>query len=531
MDSPQSPTDPAPAAPVPPSNTLVRSNLRTITAAWVFGAFWLWIVSGAVFTRFARALGTPEWGFGVMTAVPYIACLAQFLTIFVRPPGWNRKKFFMITCTASRLLWTVVGLLPWILPAPALVSWWFPAMASLILLSWVLANMATPVWMEWMSDVIPNKVRGRFFAMRNRIGMFIGLIATFGTGWVLDRVTLAPDALNEHQNHQILLRATSAIIAISGLIGMLDILLFRKIRDDFATPPAVRKSALEVLREPLLNPHFRTFLQFNFTLNMGLGFIGQYIWLYVFDVVGMSNKEANLLLIAIPLMVMAASYQLWGRLIDRLGTKPVIVFCWAIYLNGAWGWILYGHKLLPMAILGHSFYLMDVLCYALILLCVFCWPGMEIAIFNIILSMSGSKSVAGSGASYVAVNSIAVALGGIISGLIAGLIAKYMADWHQTILNVPLSYHSLLLLLSTLIRILALIYAIRLVEPKPTRTRDAFRYITSDIYNNMIQTFYTPIKLASELTTMNRLGRLVSIRTRLSQIRKAAKVVIDLGRE
>jgi MFS family permease len=514
-----------------PSTTVtqnqLRSDLRTVTVAWVYGAFWLWIISGAAMTRFAKELNTPEWGFGVLTAIPFIAPMAQFATAYLHPRSWTRKSFFMWLGTLCRFLWVFVGLVPWILPPS--IQW--QTMAALMLASWILSHLTTPVWMEWMSDVIPNRVRGRYFATRNRIGVIVGLIATLISGYLLDQFTFSPGPAFDPQQHALMLKACSVMIMISGLIGMMDILRFRLIHDQLKPDRPSAKSVWQTFREPLADANFRTFLKFNFTLYLGLGFVGQYIWLYVLDVAKVSNANANILLIGAPLVVMAASYSFWGKIIDKLGTKPVLVFSSAIFLNGIWSWVFFGHGLLPFRLMGYTWSAVDVVAYIIAMSAAFCLPGIEIANFNIILGMSGSKSHVGSGASYVAVNSVAMALGGVCSGVIASLVVKYMGDWKYVFLGVPFTYHAVLFFLSTLLRLFSLRYAINLVEPAATPTRDAFRYITTGLYNNVVRAFYTPVRIGSELTSMNRIGSRVNIRKRFSQIKKAAKTVIDIARE
>ena len=39
--------------------------------AWIFGAAWLYLTTGAVFTRFAKLLNMPAFGYGVLAALPF----------------------------------------------------------------------------------------------------------------------------------------------------------------------------------------------------------------------------------------------------------------------------------------------------------------------------------------------------------------------------------------------------------------------------------------------------------------------------
>ncbi|NJL31665.1 MAG: hypothetical protein HC898_08555, partial [Phycisphaerales bacterium] len=70
---------------------------------------------------------------------------------------------------------------------------WWMTLLVLLFINWAIANMPAPAWMSWMSDVIPRKVRGRYFAFRNRIGQMVGISITLLIGYMLD-VLLAQKA-------------------------------------------------------------------------------------------------------------------------------------------------------------------------------------------------------------------------------------------------------------------------------------------------------------------------------------------------
>ena len=60
------------------------------------------------------------------------------------------------------------------------------------------------------------------------------------------------------------------------------------------------------------------------------------------------------------------------------------------------------------------------------------WTGVEVANFNLVLEMSGSRrrQREGGGSAYVAVNSVIINIAGCLGGLVAGLIAQGLKDWH-----------------------------------------------------------------------------------------------------
>ena len=200
-------TDPYPP---PGGAAMLRRQLNWVTVAWVFGSVWMWTISGAAMTQFARGLGLPDAGFGLLAALPFIG------TLFQLPASWwlesrgGRKRLFIVTLVASRGLWVAVALIPWVFGGldPA-VQW--GTMLTLIGLSWVLTHLGAPAFMSWLSDLVPRRVRGRYMGLRNTVSMPVALAVTLGVGWWL--------AASQERGAAELLRITSLLIGVAGGAG------------------------------------------------------------------------------------------------------------------------------------------------------------------------------------------------------------------------------------------------------------------------------------------------------------------------
>ena len=94
----------------------LRSQLRLISLSWVFGSLWLWTISGAVMTRFAREMGTPDWAFGLLAALPFLGTLFQLPASYLLDRFAGRKRLFLAVCIPGRLLWLGIAAIPWWLP-------------------------------------------------------------------------------------------------------------------------------------------------------------------------------------------------------------------------------------------------------------------------------------------------------------------------------------------------------------------------------------------------------------------------------
>ena len=466
--------------PYPPrSAAALRRQLNWITAAWVFGSVWMWTISGAAMTQFARGLGLPDAGFGLLAALPFLG------TLFQLPASWwlesrgGRKAMFIVSLTLARALWVAVALIPWVLADASPTARW-GTMLVLIGLSWLLGHLGTPAFMSWLSDLVPRRVRGRYMGLRNAVSMPVALVATLGVGWWLATVEGRGGAVEAE-----LLRVTSLLIGVAGVLGVIDILCFLCVRDPV---PRVRKREPEawgkMLWSPLQDRNFRRYLLYNFTLMLATGFLGQYVWLFVFDEAGLSALQANLLLVAVPMLLRAAAYPVWGRLVDRLGKKPVIMLAGSLFVVGPVGWFLVGPDRLWLG-------------YALTMISPLSWPGLEVANFNVLLGLAETKKGRTGGSAYVAVNAIVVGVGGALSGLIGAVVAGALpaVRWEWTLgpgFVVVVTYHGVLFLISMALRVAALIWAVGMEEPRAVGTRESLRYVSVSLYSNVVQGLFMP---------------------------------------
>jgi MFS family permease len=349
----------------------------------------------------------------------------------------------------------------------------------LLFLSGTCLHVAQPLLGSWLSAVVPARIRGRFNARRIQFGQSVGLVLSLLAGMALDW----PDETQK----RLLRDVISALFAAAGVLGMVDILLFLRVPDPKPLHHHPTLTLAELVRQPLRNPAFRIFLGYSALMTFATGFVGQFVWLYVFDEVGMSNTRANLLLITVPTLVSMAVYPFWGRIVDRFGSKPALLLAGIIVINGANTWILVTRT---SWIPG----------YIAVLTAVLAWPGMELAGFNLLLRLADSGNRARASSAAVAINSMAVAIAGTASGLFGGLVAQWLGPaWRTTLLGWPLTSHGVLFLASAVLRTAALCCILFLKEERRLATRDALHYMMTDIFSNLQQATFTPIRMLVSL--------------------------------
>ncbi|MFW5839185.1 MAG: MFS transporter, partial [Planctomycetota bacterium] len=326
----------------------LRRSLKLVTTAWMFGIVWMTCIGGSRMNYLGRMVGFSDFHFGLLQALPFAATFIQlFATILIERSGLRKYQF--ITCASiHRIIWIVVAMIPLLLPLPSATAVW--AMLVLIMISWCVEALARPAWMSWMGDLIPKRIRGRYFAARGIITRMIQipvvLFLAFYASFAIDEsrpITAADQPL--------LIWSLSAIFAVAGLFGLVDILLFFRIREVIRTrhdglrTPAVQvrvdrkyrgswmyplaylgAMGREFVLDPLSDYAFRRYVIYGMTITFSMAVAGQFFYRHLLESVGLGPIGTDLLFMVIgPIVAMFAS-RVWGRLSDAWGRRPVLIF-------------------------------------------------------------------------------------------------------------------------------------------------------------------------------------------------------------
>lgn len=163
-------------------------------------------------------------------------------------------------------------------------------------------GIVNPSWVALMGDIVPEHKRASWFGYRYRITSFVGLITLLLAGWFLN--WMKPSIL-----------VGFAILFAISFIARLGSAYFLALHwDPNQEPKKEREPSNEAANYSLL-----LFLLF-FTINMSVNFLPVYLLsMLKFDYVSFSSA-----LIASTLFFTIAAPH-WGRLIEKYGTKKVLV--------------------------------------------------------------------------------------------------------------------------------------------------------------------------------------------------------------
>lgn len=160
----------------PVAEKSLRHSLKDAGAyAAMIGAGETYISAFALFLR----ASTPQ--IGMLASLPaLLASFVQLLSAWIGRLTGHRKAIVLAGAGLQALSWLPVALLPVFYRGAAI-----PLLIASVVLYQCGAHLAVPQWGSLMGDIVPERRRGRFFALRTRIVTLVTFISLVSAGIIL----------------------------------------------------------------------------------------------------------------------------------------------------------------------------------------------------------------------------------------------------------------------------------------------------------------------------------------------------------
>lgn len=398
---------------------------------------------GAALTAWAIYLGASPFIIGMLGALPLGAQILQIPGAWLTQT-WGSRRVAVAAIAASRLVWVPVAMLPFLdLP----MSHALGLFVGVVAIGSVLGVIGNNAWTAWMGDLVPDSLRGRFFSHRTVYITLAGTAATLGAGVALDY--LGPNGWRGE--------TLAALTGIACLAGACSVWLLLRQHDPNGHPAPERpdwRVLGRVVGDRAIWPFLRYLLGWNAAVGLSASFFSFHM---------LVNLKTGFVLAALHGVVVAimriAAARAWGRAVDRLGARPVLILCSFSIATVPAIWLFVTPDFLwPLA-------LEAVLAGVL-------WGGHGIAAIDLTIHLSPRRERA----FYVAVFAAAGGLGFAVASIGAGLVASHLPlqfpafGWMWTNLHV-------LFLLSAAGRLVAAIAALRIEERNARGVRELLRTV------------------------------------------------------
>ena len=383
----------------------------------------------AMLTAWGLALHCETLLFAVVGALPYLAQLAQL------PAAWlvtqrGARGTTVIAVGSARLLPLLLAPLPFLPIALAKQQAIFVGVVAASALLGVAGNNG---WATWMGELVPSRLRGRYFGRRTALCTLAGTLGALGTGLLVDAA----------HKHGLDAHALSMLALLACALGVVSNGLMRRQIDARVERSIPRWSQLV---EPWRDPAMRRAVGFNLGWNAAVGLAATLFQVHMVRNLGLGMLAVSIYVAAYALARMLTA-PLWGAAIDRVGCRPVIVLCAiGIALDPAIWLFASPTTLWPLFV--------DVLVGGTL------WAGLNQAVFQLPLRIAPRRGRAFHLAAFSASGGLAFALASAIGGVIAQTLpAKMVVHAHV------ISSFEIVFLLSTVARLASLVLAAKLREP------------------------------------------------------------------
>jgi len=286
-------------------------SMRVNAVAGCLGSAWFAMTYGMPLTMFMQSIGASGLVIGLVTTVRLFALSAQIPAALFSERLDSRKTFWSRCSFISRSLWFVpAGLALWCSPSRP----WLPfALLSIVCISEMIGNASTAPWLSWMADLIPLRITGRFWGIRQSIVTVASLTGLVLAGQILDA---NHNPISGHARG----RGFAIVFAIAALVGVLDVLVHFFVHEPRPAPAPHAAAIHRRILAPFANRDFRLLTLSLGAWNFGLSMIGSFALVYLKRDFTISYSQLAALSIAGALGAIITGYA-FGEILDRIGAR------------------------------------------------------------------------------------------------------------------------------------------------------------------------------------------------------------------
>jgi len=424
----------------------VDRGLRVSIVEGGFAMVYATLGGGMFLTGLALWLGANSFQIALITAIPPLVTVFSFLSGDLARRVGSRKRLLIWTAGIGRAVLLV--LVPFLLLQMKVSLTLF---FTTVVLASLIMTVAGTVWQSWISDLVPEERRGRFFGMRNAIHGVIGVCTAYAAGRGMDWL--------KAQGHEAV--GYGLAFGLAVLFGAVStLLLFRQpeLKSRRRPPLSLRLTLLGPLKEP----EFRKLIIF-----LAVWFVTSAVAAPFYLVHMMTNLKFSFAAIGVYSMVGGAIGMLfqvlWGKAVDRFGSRPVTVVNFAFVGLCPLLW-LFSSRSFPHPVWA------DALLNGVV------WTGASLGLWNLLLDLAEDPSHR---ESYFAIYSVVTGLCAFVASLLAGVIAQALHNFRLTLFGFEFVNYSVLFLVAGIARFATLPLLLRVQERGSKSVRHTVRAVSA----------------------------------------------------
>ena len=344
------------------------------------------------FTAFAVFLKASTGQVALLSSLPpLLGSFAQLFSAWWGHRRGMRKSIILTGVYLQALAWLPLMLLPLLFPDHAV-----PLLIGSVILYHAAGNLATPQWSSMMGDLVPERTRGRFFALRTRVASIMSFLALVLGGLIL----------HLFDSNALTLAGYLSIFIIAAIARLVSVHHLRQMHDPPRTGALFDLPSPRTLMQRIRHSAFARFSLFYALMQFSVAIASPFFTVYMLRdlhfsyLMFMANTAASVL-------AQFLALNMWGRISDRFGNRLILA---------ATGLII---PLLPALWLFSTNY------WYLIVIQVFgglVWAGFSLSAGNFIYDLVPSPKRA----TYVAYHNVLMGVGVFFGAVLGGYLGMVL---------------------------------------------------------------------------------------------------------
>jgi MFS family permease len=360
----------------------IRRNLRYSTCDGTAWAAMVGLTQDYV-PAFALALRATVGQVALLSSIPnLVSAIAQLGTAQLVHTLGSRKQLVLIVVFLQAVLWMPILLIPHFT-----LDYRVWCLIILFTLSMLCSNLANPAWGSWISQLVPQDSRGRYFGFRTQVLVLTTLAFT-----VLGGVVLKLFSAN-------VLLGFALLFGGAMLARFISWHFLRKINEPHL-PNTQAKFKLSRLLKEARFANLRKYTVFVAGINFATNLAAPFFVVYMLRELGF-NYITFMVVIGCATLGNFLSLSFWGSYADRTGNRRVLMLT---------SWLI---PLIPLLwVINHNLYFL----IPVQLLSGFAWAGFTLASTNFLYDATPAEERVVCISCFNVANGLALSLGAFIGG-------------------------------------------------------------------------------------------------------------------
>jgi MFS family permease len=325
------------------SKPQIRDSLRASTLDGIFATVFSNIAGGVLLSNFLVELNATPVQIGMLASIPMVANLMQPLGAYFSDRTTSRHNYCFWIYAPARLVWLLliggIALFSYgKIDSQSLICWTL----AIVFATNMLGALGSASWLSWLAALVPRRLRGRYFGVRNSAANLTSLISIPFAGFM---VSLFPEGSIEGYGVVLFIGVVMGLLSLVFQWGMSDVNPQEQNTakdaktESVSSPSQVEASPLEAENSTTETPtsaspslmtlilkdsnYLRFLLYFGvwmFSVNLSAPFFNLYMldnlaldvsWVTIYNSL---TAGANLLMLIF-----------WGKLADRVGNRFLLL--------------------------------------------------------------------------------------------------------------------------------------------------------------------------------------------------------------